>query len=98
MRRLARWSVVVLVGTVTLVASCKRATEVILPPGSHTGYYVSATGTSGGDGSDTDPWDLNTGLNGASGAIHPGDTVWVRAGTYLGPFGSDMNGTAAAPI
>jgi hypothetical protein len=79
------------------VASCKRATEV-LPPGSRTGYYVTTTGSAGGAGSDADPWDLKTALNGASGVIRPGDTVWVRAGTYLGPFTSNMAGSTAAPI
>src|SRR5258708_4043629 len=47
------------------------------------GWFASPTGTSGGDGS-RQPWDLQTALNGASGAVHPGDTIWLRGGTYAG--------------
>jgi hypothetical protein len=97
MRRFGGWPLVVAIGVAVSLASCKRATEV-LPPGSRTGYYVTTTGSAAGDGSDADPWDLKTALNGASGVIHPGDTVWVRAGTYLGPFTSNMAGNAAAAI
>ena len=95
-----RWVVVVAIGGEVFIASCQRATGIVAPPppGTHVGYYVTETGSSGGDGTDTKPWDINTALNGASGAIHPGDTVWVRGGTYLGPFSSNMSGTAAAPI
>jgi hypothetical protein len=93
MKRLAAWSAVVL-----LVGACQRASNEILPPGSHVGYYVATNGTPGGDGSDTAPWDLATALDGAGGAIAPGDTVWVRGGTYDAPFTSTLTGTASAPI
>jgi hypothetical protein len=33
-----------------------------------------------------------------SGGISPGDTLWVRGGTYRGTFHSWLNGTAAEPI
>jgi hypothetical protein len=81
----------------SLLAACNRVKE-ILPPGSHAGYYVTADGTPGGDGSDGDPWDLATALDGAGGAILPGDTVWVRGGTYNAPFTSNLTGTASASI
>ena len=45
----------------------------------------------------TAPWDLQTALNHPA-AVHPGDTIWVRGGTYSGQFTSRLNGTAAAPI
>ncbi len=61
------------------------------------GWYVSPTGSSSGDGS-RQPWDLQTGLNGANGKVRPGDTVWLRGGTYVGPFTTSLTGTAAAPI
>jgi hypothetical protein len=89
--------VVVVGGAAAVVASCKRATEP-LPPGSHVGYYVSETGTAGGDGSDTSPWDITTALHGAGGAIQPGDTVWIRGGTYFAPFTSTLTGPSGAPI
>jgi hypothetical protein len=93
MRRLAALSAVVL-----LVGACQRASHEILPPGSHVGYYVATDGTSGGDGSTDNPWDMPTALSGAGGAIQPGDTVWVRGGTYFAPFTSSLNGDASASI
>ena len=68
------------------------------PPGTHAGYYVTPGGTSGGDGTSARPWNLATALSGAGGRIRPGDTVWVRAGQYEGPFVSTLMGTITAPI
>ena len=91
-----RWGPALLLG-VGLLGACNRVKE-ILPPGSHVGYYVTADGTSGGDGSTGDPWDLATAIDGAGGVIQPGDTIWVRGGTYFAPFTSSLTGTASAPI
>src|SRR5258705_10764463 len=55
-------------------------------PTTHGGYYASPSGSSGGDGSQQGPWDLRTALAGGNGKVQPGDTVWLRAGTYKGPF------------
>src|SRR3954466_9134387 len=93
MRRLAALSAVVL-----LVGACQRASHEILPPGSHVGYYVATDGTSSGDGSTDNPWNMPTALSGAGGAIQPGDTVWVRGGTYFAPFNELVNGDASASI
>ncbi len=71
------------------------------PPGSHVGYYVvfPPYGTSAGTGTTDDPWDLATALAGGHGnRIQPGDTVWIRGGTYVGSFQTSLNGTAGAPI
>jgi hypothetical protein len=87
------WPLAVLLAVTAFVGGCKRAHE-ILPPGSRVGYYVAEGGTPGGDGTDGSPWDLETALDGASGVIQPGDTVWVRGGTYLGPFTSTLTGNA----
>lgn len=52
-------------------------------------YYVSPTGTPQGDGSKTNPWDLQTALadntNPANKnfAVKPGDTIWLRGGEYV---------------
>jgi hypothetical protein len=62
------------------------------------GKYVSPTGSSSGDGSVNQPWDLNTALSGAGGRIVPGDTVWLRGGTYAGTHTSSLRGTSSAPI
>jgi hypothetical protein len=74
----------------------------ILRPFAVTGtqFYVSPTGTTStgpGTGTISNPWDLTTALAQPS-IVKPGDTLWLRAGTYRGIFNSDLNGTAAAPI
>jgi hypothetical protein len=64
---------------------------------SATDFYVSPAGNPSGDGSIGNPWDLQTALNQPS-AVQPGDTVWLRAGTYVGTFTSNLTGTSAFPI
>src|SRR5207237_2151212 len=61
-------------------------------------YYVAANGTSAGDGTLSRPWDLRTALTGAGGRVQPGDTVWVRGGTYRGSFESRLRGAVDAPV
>jgi hypothetical protein len=73
--------------------ACHEPSAVILPPGTHHGYYVRTTGTPGGTGADSLPWDLATALAGAGGVIHPGDTIWIRQGVYRGAFETDLLGT-----
>lgn len=45
-------------------------------------WYVSPTGLVGNTGAIGSPWDLASGLSGHSGAIQPGDTIWMRGGVY----------------
>ena len=100
MRGSLRWVWLSVVGGAFVVA-CRPPTEVIIvepPPGTHLGFYVTTGGTAGGNGSDTLPWTLAKALSGGGGAIQPGDTVWVRGGTYLGPFVSTLTGTNANRI
>jgi hypothetical protein len=68
------------------------------PPPVPTGFFVSPTGTSTSTGTIDRPLDLPTALTNASGRIHPGDTVWLRGGTYHGNFRSQLTGTASKPI
>jgi hypothetical protein len=61
---------------------------------------VSPSGSSSGDGSASRPWDLATALNHPT-AVKPGDTLWLRGGTYGNSqteFSSRLAGTASAPI
>jgi hypothetical protein len=60
-------------------------------------YYAAPYGSPGGDGSYTNSWDLATALAQPP-VLQPGDTIWLRAGYYTGPFTSDLTGEAAAPI
>ena len=63
------------------------------------GWFAAPTGSSTGDGSSR-PWDLQTALHGGNGKVQPGDTVWLRGGTYTSatPLASTLAGTASAPV
>ena len=69
--------------------------KVTLPTGNN--WYAATNGSSSGNGSITNPWTLQTALNHPS-VVHPGDTIWVRGGSYYGNYMSWLNGTSAAPI
>ncbi len=60
-------------------------------------FFVSPFGLPGGDGSAGAPWDLATALAQPA-AVAPGDTIWLREGTYRGSYTSQLTGTAARPI
>ncbi|HEU4563793.1 MAG TPA: hypothetical protein VFS05_04050, partial [Gemmatimonadaceae bacterium] len=64
----------------------------------HSGWYVAPTGASSNDGTSAHPWSLASALSNASGKIQPGDTVWLRGGTYAGAFTSTLAGTSTRPI
>src|ERR1700736_1218232 len=53
--------------------------------------YVAENGTPGGDGTISRPWDLQTALNHPA-AVQPGDTIWVRGGTYRAPSSNGFAG------
>ena len=59
------------------------------------GYYVGPNGSPGGNGSRSRPWDFATAIKAS---LQPGDTIWVRAGTYRGAFRSTVAGQAGAPV
>jgi hypothetical protein len=70
------------------------------PTGSGTQWYAAPSGTSGGDGSLSRPWDLESALGGSK-PVKPGDTIWLRGGTYGAQskiFNSRLQGSAAKPI
>jgi hypothetical protein len=63
----------------------------------HSGFFVSVDGSQTGDGSRTNPWALATALA-QPGLVKPGDTIWMRGGTYKGNFVSTLTGTPSAPV
>jgi hypothetical protein len=65
--------------------------------GSANNFYASPAGHPTGDGSLGNPWDLATALAQPA-SVHPGDTIWLRGGTYHGQFTSKLQGTASSPI
>jgi hypothetical protein len=75
--------------------------DQIIDPGAtlepHSGFFVSVDGSATADGSSSSPWALATAL-GHPGVVQPGDTIWLRGGTYRGEFTSTLTGTPTAPI
>jgi hypothetical protein len=61
-------------------------------------YHVSPTGSAGGRGTLSRPWDLATALAGAGGKIRPGDTIWIHGGRYKGMFRTQLVGDSDRPI
>jgi hypothetical protein len=61
-------------------------------------HFIAPSGSAQATGSSADPWDIATALGGAAGRVHPGDTLWLRGGTYSGTFTSTLSGTGPAPI
>jgi hypothetical protein len=60
-------------------------------------YYVDPRGSSSGNGSLANPWDLQTALAHPP-VVQPGDTIWLRGGTYNGLYNSKLTGAESAPI
>lgn len=94
-------------GATTIVASSGNRSDsarllvspVPVPPpaAARTGWYAAPGGTAGGAGSAASPWDLATALAGG-GRVQPGDTIWLRGGTYRGAFRSTVSGAAGQPV
>lgn len=69
-----------------------------------TGWFVAPTGTetgdhtSRGDGSPLNPWSLSMALNMPQTIVKPGDTIYLRGGTYRGAFRSTISGTSGKSI
>ena len=61
-------------------------------------FYVSTTGRASGTGSITDPVDWATAMFQAKSPAKPGDTLWIRGGTYRGPFETYLYGQSGKPI
>jgi hypothetical protein len=60
-------------------------------------FYVSPDGRDTGDGSFENPWSLQTALDHPD-EVQPGDTIWLRGGTYKGEFVSWLKGEKGNPI
>ncbi len=60
-------------------------------------WYVAPNGSGGAAGTINSPLSLDAALSSASPA-RPGDTIWLRGGTYTGAYSSVLQGTSSAPI
>jgi hypothetical protein len=67
-------------------------------PSPQAGYFAAPAGSSSGDGSRLNPWDLATALADTKKILQPGDTLWLLGGTYRGSFTSKLSGVAGKPI
>lgn len=87
------------------LAPGSAATPMPTPPGSCR-WFVSPTGSFGGNGSIGSPWSLKRlfggdpgfGAVGPPAAIHPGDNICLRGGTYTGLFQTILAGTPGHQI
>ncbi len=85
--------------TITVTAAAAPSNpSTPTPSGPHAGYHVAPNGSSGGDGSASNPWSLSTGLAGGNGKVQAGDTVWIHGGTYTGSFRETVSGQSGRPI
>ena len=68
--------------------------------GAPAGYFASTTGSATGAGTIGDPWTLTVALAGGfpAATVQPGDTVWIRGGTYTGLFRTQLSGSAGHEI
>lgn len=57
--------------------------------------HITNPGKPFGDGSLSNPWDLQTALNQSSEIINGGDTLWLHNGIYNGRFTSKLKSTIA---
>ena len=60
-------------------------------------FYVAPNGSPSGTGQLQNPWNLQTALNHPA-IVRPGDTIWVRGGTYPGKYRSALRGGVNQPI
>lgn len=86
-----------------LVVALGRVSILSADPGvspAGTQRYVAASGgIASGLGTFEAPWTLAHAVAGAGGVLQPGDTVWLRGGTYVGTFlPTGPHATAAARI
>lgn len=60
-------------------------------------FYVSPTANGGGNGSISTPWTIDEAITNTA-PVSPGDTLYLRGGTYTGRHWYRLNGTAENPI
>lgn len=85
-------------GTAAVAVSLAPAPPPPPAPGTYKGWYVTPTGSASGTGTSASPWSLQTALSGAGGKVLPGDTVWIRGGTYPNGGSLSVGGNATASV
>jgi hypothetical protein len=94
---LKKLCLVILIGLVgiSILAAPNRIT--VKAQGAAAVFYVSPSGSSKGNGTQSAPWNLQTALN-QPGAVKPGSTIVLGKGTYQGAFVSKLKGAYGAYI
>lgn len=84
-------------GSLVVISAFACVLQGTLPSAAAADYYVAPNGTSTGPGTLNQPYSLAKALSGSVGA--PGDTFWLRGGTYkLGYLETKIQGAAGKPI
>ena len=86
-----------LLNRLCLISTALLMVTVLAKPVFGAEWFVAPSGAASGSGTRESPWDLRTALSHPA-AVKPGDTVWLRGGTYRGAFLSELSGTAEKPI
>src|SRR4030095_12725549 len=73
------------------------AAALLAMPAGAAEFFVAPTGTDSGDGTKESPWSLKKAFSPPA-AVKPGDTIWLRGGTYTGSFKSRLKGLRHKPI
>src|SRR5262245_40628171 len=60
-------------------------------------FFVAPSGTDSGTGTKESPWSLTKAFS-PDAPVEPGDTIWLRGGTYTGSLSSHLNGLPNKPI
>ena len=60
-------------------------------------FYVTPDGRLAGNGTMANPWSLEKALSHPT-TVKPGDTIWLRGGTYTGRWSSQLRGEPNKPI
>jgi len=79
------------------ILSASFTVAALSTPASAAEHYVSPEGRPDGTGARDRPWALAAALAQPA-AVQPGDTIWLRGGTYRGGFASQLKGREQAPI
>lgn len=86
-----------------LLVACTEAGGSVAPPPTPTppadrvGKYVAPNGSASNPGTKESPWSLAFALTNPA-ALTPGDTIWMRGGTYPGGVVSTLTGTPEKPL
>lgn len=67
-------------------------------PPSVTGWFADPSVSSGGDGSEGDPWSVANAFTNPGGVIDPGDDLYIRAGQTSGDLSIGISGDSGAKV